>query len=347
MIDAHCRQNLTKTQVLHGQTPDNLDESIFSATQPVLLKGLIDSWPLVQQGKSAPADAANYLKGHYSGKVAGAYYGDPGIQGRFFYNEDISELNFSVRPTKLDEFLDRILANVNIDNPESLYIASNSINEHFPELRVDNDLQLDHAEFENVHPIISIWIGGKTLVSCHYDALSNIACCAVGKRSFVMFPPDQIDNLYPGPLAPTPGGQVVSMVDFRAPDFDKYPRFKEALKHGQIAELEAGDGLFIPTMWWHQVSALEDFNVLINYWWTRAPEFMGQGMTALLHAILSIRDLSAQEKAAWQHVFDYYVFGDTQKVIEHLPEHAHGPLASIDANNSRQLRAMILNKLNR
>ena len=63
--------------------------------------------------------------------------------------------------------------------------------------------------------------------------------------------------------------------------------------------------------------------------------------------VLALRDKPAQEKAAWRVLFDYYVFGDGQKVIEHLPVECHGPLAQMDELSARRLRAMLLNNLNR
>lgn len=169
----------------------------------------------------------------------------------------------------------------------------------------------------------------------------------VGRRRFTLFPPDQVANLYPGPLAPTPGGQVVSMVDLSAPDFARYPRFADALETAQVADLDPGDVLIYPALWWHQVEARDPFNILVNYWWNTVPDFMDTPMNTLLHALLSLRDRPAGEKRAWQAMFDYYVFGDADAPAAHLPPKARGPLAPLDVQGARQLRAYLLNRLNR
>ncbi|HMW46921.1 MAG TPA: cupin-like domain-containing protein, partial [Cellvibrionaceae bacterium] len=73
----------------------------------------------------------------------------------------------------------------------------------------------------------------------------------------------------------------------------------------------------------------------------------GQAMNVLYHALLSIRDRPEQEKQAWKHLFDYYVFNSDSNAGAHLPEHARGYLGAIDDNAARRLRAMLLQKLNR
>jgi hypothetical protein len=176
---------------------------------------------------------------------------------------------------------------------------------------------------------------------------NNIACSLVGTRRFTLFPPEEAANLYPGPLEPTPGGQVVSMVDLHAPDFSRYPRFKQALAAAQIAELEPGDVLFYPALWWHEVEALAPFNVMINYWWNTSPAFMDTPQNTLLHALLSLRDRPESEKRAWQQLFDYYVFGPPDRPRAHLPERAQGNLAPMDEMKARRLRAYLLQRLNR
>jgi hypothetical protein len=162
-----------------------------------------------------------------------------------------------------------------------------------------------------------------------------------------LFPPDQFANLYVGPLDFTPAGRPVSMVDLRNPDFEMFPRFRETLKTAQVAELEPGDAIFIPSMWWHHVEALDPFNVLVNYWWRDSPRYLGQPQDALNHALLAIRDLPEDEKQLWRQMFDYYVFGDPAAVAAHIPPKARGILAPLDAEQAGKLRANLLRSLSR
>ena len=116
-----------------------------------------------------------------------------------------------------------------------------------------------------------------------------------------------------GPARSHAGGQVVSVVDFEQPDFDRHPRFREALAHARRAVLGPGDAIFIPSMWWHHVRSLEPFNVLVNYWWRSSPTWLGSALAALHHAMWAVRDLPAREKQAWEGLFRYYAFGPGER----------------------------------
>jgi hypothetical protein len=320
---------------------------LLAADSPVILKGLAADWPLVKAGKESPQAAMAYLKSFDSGRPVVRFAGAPEIKGRFFYNDEMTALNFASERVPFDQFLSEVDATLGVSDVPSYYIGSTDIDVHFPGLSETNSLPLDEDMFRAHPPLPSIWIGNRTIASAHYDMSNNIACCIVGRRRFTLFPPDQIANLYPGPLEPTPGGQVVSMVDFNAPDLSRYPRFTEALASAQVAELEAGDVLFYPALWWHHVEALEPFNVLINYWWNTSPAFMDSPQNTLLHAMLSLRDRPAAEKQAWRALFDYYIFGDGALPAAHLPEHISGALGQLDDMSSRRLRAMVMQRLNR
>ena len=74
---------------------------------------------------------------------------------------------------------------------------------------------------------------------------------------------------------------------------------------------------------------------------------MDTPQNTLLHAILSLRDRPQPEKQAWMALFEYYIFGPGELPAAHLPEHAQGNLGPLDPQKARQLRAMLLNRLNR
>lgn len=325
-----------------GLTSDTLPEEILASTEPVLLKGMVQNWPLVQAARQSAAAADEYIRQFNQDVTVGAFFGEPAAGGRVFYNHDLTGVNYQPTIVKLDIVLDKIQKHINDTNPPSFYIGSTSIDACLPGLRAENDI-----EFGDIDPLASIWIGNRTRVAAHYDEPDNIACCAVGRRRFILFPPEELRNLYIGPLDFTPAGQTISMVDFDEPDFDKFPKFREALKSARVAEMEPGDAIFIPSMWWHHVESLDACNVLINYWWRQSPGFMDTPANVLQHALLSIRDLPENQRKAWQEIFNFYVFEFDEDTVAHIPEPRRGVLDPIDELRARKIRAKLLNKLNR
>ena len=335
----------TSMRVLEDVHADALPlDDLVSDGQPVLLKGVARDWGLVQAGLRATQDAMSYLLGFDAGRPIQYSFGGPEIGGRPFYNEDFTRLNFDVRRGSLAQVLGEIADHLHDPRPPTYYVASLLVDGALPGFSQANGLPL--AEHDIDAPP-SIWLGNRVVASCHFDEPNNIACCAVGRRRFTLFPPDQIANLYPGPFDPTPGGQVVSVVDFDDPDHDRHPRFREALATAQTALLEPGDAIFIPSMWWHHVRSLEPFNVLVNYWWRGSPAFLSSPLPALHHALWTLRDLPEREKQAWAKVFDYYVFGPREQAGEHLPAQARDLLGPVDETQARRIRAMLIGRLNR
>ncbi len=328
-----------------GCQPDSLPlDELLTTAEPCVLRGLVADWGITRAGLRSDQEAMDYIRSFYNGKTISASFGGPEIQGRLFYEEDFTRLNFVAQRARMDEVLDRIRQHLQDEQPPTIYIGSTVVDSCLPGFRHDNDLGF---AAHGIDPPPAIWIGNRTIASGHYDSPNNIACCVVGKRRFTLFPPEQIFNLYPGPLEPTPGGQAISLVDFAAPDFEKFPRFRAALEAGQVADVGPGDAVFIPSMWWHHVQALSDFNTLVNYWWTTLPAFIPTPMNTLYHAIWTLRDRPENEKRAWKQVFDYYVFGPAGLAGEHFPEAARGVLGPITEDQARLIRAMLINKLNR
>jgi hypothetical protein len=339
---------LKKTTILHGINSQNIPRDVIHSAEPVVLKQLVGDWPMVQAGQASDRESVDYLKLFYNGAPTIVCKIPAENNGRMFYSDDCTTLNYESFKGRIDETLDAILAGVNQINDPAYYIASNIIDTHLPGFNDKNNIVIPREKhIDAMTERVSIWIGGATTATCHFDALDNIACCVAGKRRFTLFPPDQISNLYPGPLEPTPGGQVISLVDFKNPDFQKFPRFQDALLNAQVADLEPGDALFIPSMWWHHVESLAPYNVLVNYWWDDAPAFLTSGMNALYMAMLGIRDKSAHEREGWKHLFDHYIFNGAEKSNALIPVEARGVLHTLDRLGVRKLRALLINKLNR
>ena len=132
----------------------------------------------------------------------------------------------------------------------------------------------------------------------------------------------------------TPGGKAVK------PD-------SAAASHDGMNKDYAGDGILIPSQWWHAVESLDEFNGLVNFWWRQSPEFMDTPQNTLLMALLSLRDLPRAQRDAWRALFDHYVFDAGEHTAAHLPPAARGVLAPLDEPAVRGLRARLLRRLNR
>ena len=334
--------------MLEGVKPDQIPfEQLFAAEGPIILRGLVSDWSLVKAGEQSPGNAMEILQSHSSKKPVGVYIAPPEAEARFFYNQDCTGFNYQSKYLQLSDIFAQIREAENNPDHSYYYMNSLTLDNCFPGLRADNDLSFDHQAFTNNQPLSKVWVGTESIAAAHYDVPSNLACCVLGARRFTLFPPEQIHNLYPGPLEPTPGGQVITMVDLKNPDFERFPRVRRALEAAVVVDLQPGDAVYYPSMWWHQVEALSPFNIMINFWWLRSPAYMGNPMDIVMHAIMGIRDRPEAEKNAWREVFEYYIFGPADTPREHLPASIQGALGELDDDSIRRLRALVKNKLNR
>ncbi len=229
---------------------------------PVLLKGYASHWPLVQASLQSPKALAETLLSFDAGQPLEAMIAPPNEQGRLFYTDDLQRFNFTRMKGYLRDGLEILAAQSRSPQPAAFYIGSTSIPQFFPGLE-------ELCQLPGVSAAVkpNLWLGNATLVATHNDAADNLACVASGHRRFTLFPPEQEANLYIGDNPDTPGGRPVSLVNLRAPDLERFPRFTEALKQAQVADLAPGDVLFLPKYWWHNVESFGPLNLLVNYWW--------------------------------------------------------------------------------
>jgi hypothetical protein len=323
-----------------GVTAADLGEDLLASDQPLVLRGLAADWPAVRHALESNDAIIDYLLGFDSNNMVTALYAPPEAGGRIFYNEDMTAFNFEYRRMALKDAVRQVRSHVDLPSPPSLYIGSTNVDHWLPGFREQNDLPIRDLE-----PLASIWIGNQSRVSAHYDFPSNIACVVAGQRRVILFPPEQLANLYVGPLDFTPAGQPISLVDFHAPDYERFPRFREAVETARMAVLEPGDAIIVPSMWWHHMEALSAFNVLVNYWWRSSPSYMGPPLSVLQHAILGLRDLPEAQRKQWRELFDFYVFSAAPENFDHIPQAARGVLNPIDEPTARQIRKMLRDKL--
>ncbi len=325
-------------------TPEIFSNEIRPAGRPVVMRGLVRDWPIVQAAKTSSEVFCQYLKRFDRGHEIDTVFGAPSIRGRLFYNEDLSGLNCRMEQARLSGSLDYLLAHSNDDPMPTLALQSAVISRCLPGMQLENRLNPGFVP-EGVEP--RLWLGNRVTVAAHYDPSENIACCIAGSRRFTLFPPEQVANLYVGPFELTPAGAAISMVDFERPDYERYPRFKLAEEAAQVADLKPGDAIYIPYLWWHHVRSLEKVNGLINYWWSQAEEQYGEPRNALLHAMMSIKSLTPLQRNAWRAMFEHYVFEANGKPGAHLPEARRGILGNMKSDALKKIKTTLIKYLNR
>jgi hypothetical protein len=330
-------------EVFTGVDSSNISNDILTSKKPLILKGYCQEWPVVNASTISNDAVLDYIRKHYARVPVTTCITHAKENGRIFYNADMSGFNFSANLESFDTFAKLLMNESYSENPRGVYMPSTDASKWFPGLVAENNAGIDL-----LNPIKLLWIGNQTKVAAHYDFTSNLACCVAGRRKFTLLPPDQIGNLYPGPLEFAPGGQEVSLVDFTAPDLERFPKFANAMKAALIAELAPGDALFLPGMWWHHVEGLEAVNVLYTHWWRESPAFLGKPSNPLIHAVMSLRSLSLEQRMAWKSVFDHYVFNHDITDIDNIPERARGMLQlPVDEEQIRKLRKELANKLDK
>jgi Cupin-like domain len=329
----------------HGVDGKAFREEIFARYQPAVLRGLVADWPAVRHARTSAESLCGYLNAFDSGSGVDAIMIPAHARGRIFYNDDLSGFNFTRDKLTISAVNEQLLRYSKFQNRPAVAVQSALLSECLPGFAAENRLAILD---ESVPP--RIWLGNAVVTPAHFDESNNIACVVNGRRRFTLFPPEQIGNLYIGPIGHAPTGTPISLVSFRDPDFERFPRFKDALAAARVAELQPGDALFIPTLWWHHVESLEKHNVLVNYWWKGAP---GSGTTSstalncLLLALLDLKHLPPEQRQAWRVIFDHYVFDARPGDADFIPERVRGVLGDISPQLAQQVRAFLAAQLQR
>jgi hypothetical protein len=310
------------------RTAAELDLAV-RASKPLILRGLIEHWPSLAAGRHSPAALNTYLKSMDRGILGNAMEAPASTQGRFGYSADLREFTFSTRQRGITEMLDRIERQMDRPNAPIIAIQMLPLATHLPEFVQQNPMPL----LPQIAPLL--WLGGRVRTQIHHDRDHNLACVIAGRRRFVLFPPEQVVNLYIGPIDNPP---PLSIVDLEAPDFSRFPRFAQALETAQIAELEPGDAVLMPRHWWHHVTSRDPYNALVNYWWGTHAQGIENPYDCFLAALLALKDLAPPERIYWQAMFNAYVFQSDGNAVEHIPRELRGVLGTMSPGNRAALK---------
>ncbi|KDP21397.1 hypothetical protein JCGZ_21868 [Jatropha curcas] len=156
------------------------------------------------------------------------------------------------------------------DAPEQIYLAQvpimNIDDQEKVQLRtLREDIQMPTILETKELASINLWMNNAyARSSTHYDPHHNILCIVAGYKQVVLWPPSATPFLYPMPIYGEASNH--SSVALENPDFSFYPRAECSMKYSQKVILHAGDALFIPEGWFHQVDS-GDLTIAVNFWW--------------------------------------------------------------------------------
>jgi hypothetical protein len=332
--------SLAKTREWWNVTPGTLRNEIIPLDRPAVLKGLVKDWPLVRASAQSPAALYDYIRARDQGRPIQILVGKPDIKGVYFFRDDLSGLNFEYAQKSFHETLAALLSYRDRPDPPALYTGAALVSETCPSVAQENTLGiLDKAARPRM------WLGNAVTAATHYDNMDGINCMVAGRKRFIFFPPDQLPNLYIGPLDLGPGGQPTSLVRVSNPDFERFPRFADALAVAETVDVEPGDAIYIPNLWWHNVESLDPVNLSVNYWWVDGRMGGGEPFAALAHALLAIKPLSADRRDVWRQMFDHYVFETGGDPVPYLPPDRRGMLGEMSPELQAHVRAQLIRSL--
>ncbi|CAN7985964.1 unnamed protein product [Ixodes hexagonus] len=252
-----------RIEVWEAANEETFRRDIYSARKPAILRG-------VSIGPCQRLWDSEYLSKH-GGTQPVKVHVSPNRHMNFL------DKNFVYRTLPFDELVKRSSRSVQDEyflcETELYYLRSlgadcrkqpANIHVEFPELAKDITLPNffpEEAFFSSVlrvaSPQLCLWT--------HYDVMDNFLIQVRGRKRAVLFHPNDLEYLYMKGNFPTlVEGDKSQVLDIDNPDLERYPDFLKATRYEAV--LEPGDILFIPALWFHNMTAL-DFGVAVNIFW--------------------------------------------------------------------------------
>lgn len=194
----------------------------------------------------------------------------------------------SYRRMRFDEFVRRVMTDEG--EGDDLYLNLQNMDRVItpPLMQLLGDFTLP-VYFRDL-PVqwINLWMGRNsrtTKSQMHHDFHDNLYCVVSGAKTFTLFPPADADRLYtqgrivgiePNGVIryePGPGGEHphFSRIDTELVDTGRFPKYRDA--RPSRVDIEAGDLLFLPAGWFHEVQSRGE-HIALNFWADPPPNRM-------------------------------------------------------------------------
>lgn len=328
---------------IKAESTTQLKSHLESSEKPVIITNLFSDWPCISLAKESPLKFLRSLMSQANNVNVDTLLIRKEHNGIIGYSdESFNNHTFTKYEVPLQSVLKRLTIDYNKVDIDRVAIQSALLSECLPNF---STLNPSPDFLESITP--RIWLGNETTVPGHYDTEHNIALNLCGKRTFYLLPTHVISSLYLAPIDRAITGPAISLVDFENPDLDKFPKFKSVQNQIVTANLQAGEALYIPPLWWHNVKAKDKFNMLVNYWWK--DDFLLKNTTqqpsdSLLHTLLTIRNLPKQQKSGWQSIFNYYIFNNDENTYE---KNNYNGILSASKDDIKDIEEVIIKRINK
>ncbi|KAI7875142.1 Clavaminate synthase-like protein [Lichtheimia hyalospora FSU 10163] len=260
-------------------TPVEFLRNCVHPNRPAVIKNAISHWPALKRWSN------DYFREKMGESIVTVATTPNGYADAVTYDPN-TDREYFVLPHEesmpFNDFLDIIQGKR--DTPHAHYISlqNDSLHTEFAALKDDIDEEITWcSEALGKKPdAVNFWMGNdKSITSLHKDPYENCYAVIRGEKTFVLLPPSEYyclhESNYPTaiysptmeltPLDP-PTETPWIPVDPLHPNLERFPRFKHA--RPIVVKVQAGDILYLPALWFHQVLQHGDDGVIaVNAWY--------------------------------------------------------------------------------
>ena len=260
---------------IHKPTLDDFKHIVLSSKHPVIFTGIVAEW------KAFSLWSLDYLNTVLGNKEITARASDNKI---FTFDPEVG-FTYPTKKMKFTDFTDWIVQKKKDDQYYYLqqYPMHTTLPELFPDIAIpdfiDKNLSLDTARWmgipemeipDFIEKYLSLatifWMSTNgNITQLHHDPVESVLCQVRGRKRILLFEPKQSSFLYPFPKHSKMPLPYLSQLNIDQTDIDKFRKFINA-KYIECI-LEAGEILFFPSFWWHQVYSLDELNISVSFVW--------------------------------------------------------------------------------